>query len=265
MKSEHLLEKLGLLTAKAHLPKTAQQAAASGMAPSQFLEALLTPEVEARYAKTVALSLKFARFPVIKKLADFDFSLAPSIPKALVDELDTGGFLDEGRNIILLGPPGVGKTHLAIALGVRACELERRAMFLTISDMSKRLKKAQAANQLHREMRTLMHPKLLILDEMGYLPLETWEASLLFQVISERYQHGGSIIITSNKSFSQWGEVFAGDTVMATAALDRLLHKSTVLNIKGQSYRTRGRKAKDGQIEDLMPNSSKDAKKTSEK
>lgn len=243
MNASELLEKLSLTTAAAHLPALVQQAAASGQAPQAFLEALLTPEVDERHQRSVRLALKFAGFPVQKRLSEFQFSFQPGVPKALIEELGRGEFLKEGRNIILLGPPGVGKTHLAIGLGVMACELNHRACFLTLPQLCHRFKKAQARDQLQREMHNLCRPKLLIVDEVGYTPLERPEASLLFQLIAQRYQRGNSLVITSNKSFGQWGEVFAGDAVMATAALDRLLHKATVISIQGESYRLKGAKA----------------------
>lgn len=237
------LEHLGLATALAQLDQASQQAAANQWSYTHFLGYLLDGEIEERKRKTVALNLQFARFPYLKRLADFDFAAQPSIDRRLIDELATGRFLTEGRNIVLLGPPGVGKTHLAIALGVMTCELGHRATFTSAIDMARRLAKALADNKLHREMNNLTRPKLLIVDEVGYLALEPTQASLLFQVISSRYERGGAIVLTSNKAFSDWAHVFAGDPIMASAALDRLLHRCTVLNIRGDSYRLKEKRA----------------------
>lgn len=231
------LEKLNLTIASANLDTVSQTASAENWSYTHFLGYLLEGELKERHRRTVEMSLQFARFPVLKKLTDFDYSSQPSVDKRLIEELQTGRFLSEGRNLIFLGPPGVGKTHLAIGLGVNTAELGHRVYFTSAIDLVRKLVKAMSENRLSREIKNLTRPKLLIIDEVGYLTLESAEASLLFQVISERYERQGAIILTSNKAFSNWGEVFAGDAVMASAALDRLLHRCTVINIRGESYR----------------------------
>ena len=239
------LETLGLNTAGEHLDQAAQQAAAGQWSYTHFLGYLLDGELEQRRRRSVEVSLKFARFPYQKRLADFDFSAQPSIDPRLIDELATGRFTSEGRNIVLLGPPGVGKTHLAIALGMSVAERGQRAYFTTAIDLARRLTKATAENRLHRELKSLVQPSVLIIDEVGYLTLDTTQASLVFQVICQRYEKQQAIILTSNKAFSEWAQVFAEDAVMASAALDRLLHRATVLNIRGESYRLKERKKGD--------------------
>lgn len=231
------LAKLNLSTALANLDTAAQTAAAENWSYTHFLGYLLDGEIGERHRRTVELNLQFARFPVVKRLADFDYRAQPGVDARLIEELRTGRFLAEGRNVIFLGPPGVGKTHLAIGLGVTTAELGHRVYFTSAIDLVRKLVRAMSENRLSREIKNLTRPKLLIIDEVGYLTLEPAEASLLFQVISERYDRAGAIILTSNKAFSGWGEVFAGDAIMASAALDRLMHRSTVVNIRGESFR----------------------------
>ena len=233
------LAQLGLTVAQAQLDTACQQAAASQWSYSHFLGYLLAGEVAARHQRTVALNLQFARFPYLKRLQEFDYAAQPGVDRRLVEELATGRFLHEGRNVVLLGPPGVGKTHLAIALGVVTAELGHRVYFTTALDLARKLSQALAENRLAREMKNLTRPKLLIIDEVGYLKLDAVQASLLFQVIGQRYEKENALILTSNKAFGAWGEVFADDAVMAGAALDRLLHRCTVVNIRGESYRLR--------------------------
>jgi DNA replication protein DnaC len=231
------LRQLGLKVASAQLDSAAQQAAAGSWSYTHFLGYLLEGEMIERHRKMVELSLKLSHLPYLKRLKDFDFSAQPGVDHRLIDELATGRFLYEGRNIVFLGPPGVGKTHLAIAFGMITAELGHRIYFTTAIEMARKLTKAMAENRLHVEMNNLTRPKLLIIDEVGYLGLDPAQASLLFQAICSRYERNQAIVLTSNKAFGEWGSVFAGDAVMAAAALDRLLHRCTVINIRGESYR----------------------------
>jgi DNA replication protein DnaC len=237
------LESLGMNVAKERLDTACQQAAAGQWSYSHFLGYLLDAELIARHRRTVELNLQFARFPVPKRLADFDYTAQPGLDRRLIEELATGRFLYEGRNLVLQGPPGVGKTHIAIGLGVMTCERGHRVYFTSAMDLARKLTTALEQNRLHRQLCALTQPKLLIIDEVGYLSLDATQASLLFQVICHRYEKSQPIVLTSNKAFGEWGEVFCGDAIMASAALDRLLHRCTVINIRGESYRLKERKA----------------------
>lgn len=219
------------------LDHLAQEAAKHNWTYLDFLDHLLDEEVSARHERDVIMKTKLAHFPFQKTLEQFDFAFQPSISERQVRELATLRFVANGENVLLLGPPGVGKTHLAIALGVAAIAQSISVYFLTVGDLLDMLHRDAKEDRLTDRLATLCKPRLLILDEMGYFPLDRLSAQFMFQLVSRRYQKG-SIILTSNKSYGDWGDIFA-DQVLATAILDRLLHFSTTVNIRGQSYRLR--------------------------
>jgi len=235
MELNHLLERLKMDHLEAQLDAVCEQASQRQMDYKSFLVQALETEWQGRYQRGIEARLRMARFPWLKTLDQFDFDFQPSLDKRQVRELAGMSFVERAHNVILLGPPGVGKTHLAIALGVKAVEAGYSVLFLTLEALMTRLVKAFNENRLERSLQQLVYPKVLIIDEIGYLPLSNLEASLFFRLVARRYERA-SLIITSNKSYLDWGEVF-NDPVIATAILDRLLHYSTTLNIKGESYR----------------------------
>jgi DNA replication protein DnaC len=235
MELENLLDKLRMDHLEAQLDTVCEQAAEKQLDYKTFLVQALQTEWQGRYQKGIEARLRLARFPWLKTLEQFDFDFQPSLDRRQVRELAGMSFVERAQNVIILGPPGVGKTHLAIGLGMKAVEAGYSALFLTLENLMIRLVKAFNENRLERSLQQLVYPKVLIIDEIGYLPLSNLEASLFFRLVVRRYERA-SLIITSNKGFLDWGEMF-NDPVLATAVLDRLLHYSTTLNIKGESYR----------------------------
>ena len=229
------LTRLKLVATRERLDALLQEAARKELGYMDFLDLVLSEEAQSKDLKRTRMGIQIAHFPVVRRLEDFDFSLQPSIDQKLIRELETGRFIANGENVLLLGPPGVGKTHLAIGLGRKVVEHGASALFVPALGLVAQMMRAESEGHLEERLTHLTKPKLLIIDELGYLPFERRAAHLLFQLVNRRYERG-SMILTSNQPVGNWGEVF-GDPVLATAILDRLLHHSHVITIKGESYR----------------------------
>jgi DNA replication protein DnaC len=205
----------------------------------EFLAACLQREVAAREEHGGAARIKQARFPALKSLEEFDYDHQRSLNREVIAHLGTLDFVSARENVVFLGPPGTGKTHLAIGLGIRACQAGHRVAFATAAQWVNRLADAHASGRLEAELVRLARYPLLVVDEVGYIPFEPEAANLFFQLVSNRYERA-SLIVTSNKAFGRWGEVFGDDTV-AAAMIDRLVHHAEVVPLKGDSYRLKDR------------------------
>ena len=208
-----------------------------GTTAGEAIERLLAAQIALRNSRRLEAAMRSSRLPCVRTLADFDFAFQPSIKREQVDALHELGFLQRQENVVFLGPPGVGKTHLAISLAITAAESGRKIYFGTLTDLVNSLEEAKAAGRLERRLKTLTHPALLVVDEIGYLPVTQSGAVLFFQLVNRRYERA-STVLTSNKGFEEWGRIL-GDEVMAAALLDRLLHRCHIVNIRGNSYRMR--------------------------
>src|SRR6201984_138118 len=234
------LAALCLTAIDARLEGLLERAAKKAPSYAAFLLEMRNTEADARRQRYLKARLQLAHLPYVKTFEQFDFGFQPSIDERQIRELRSLRFIHEASNVIFLGPPGVGKTHLSVALAEAAIRSGLGAYFITAHDLATDLGRAYREGRLDPRVRLYLRPKVLVIDEVGYLPLDDLGTTIFFQLVSARYERG-SIILTSNKSYGDWGSIF-GDPIIATAILDRLLHHSTTINIRGESYRLKDRR-----------------------
>ena len=234
-----LLSDMGLSMSSHLLDAQIERSTAGHHTYAQFLDELLTAEKTERERKNLEFRIRRAHLPYVRRIEEFNFEFQPSIDRRLIDELATTAFAHRGENVVFLGPPGVGKTHLAVGLAMKALDAGMSVNFTTLSHLITDLEQSVSRGTLARRWTSYRKPELLVIDEMGYMQLDRGQAEILFRIVADRYERG-SIIFTSNKYFSDWGELLS-DSVIATALLDRLLHHAHVINIRGQSYRLKDR------------------------
>ena len=232
-----MLTRLKLTAIRDQLDMLLGEAARRELTLAQTVAFLCEREIARKDERRIEMALGLARFPMVRELAGYDFAAQPAVDRTQIRELATGRFVANGEAVLILGPPGVGKTHLSVGIGRSVITARYTVLFTTASTLIAQLVKAHAEGRLDERLIHFGKPKLLIIDELGYLPVEPDAAHVLFQLVSRRYERG-SILLTSNRAISEWGTVF-GDPVVATAILDRLLHHSHVLTIRGESYRLR--------------------------
>ena len=238
----HLCAELKLERVATDYPALAQKAVTDEVSFTEFLERLLTHEAGFRQERCRQTLTRMACFPALKTLETFDFAFAHGVPKTQILELASLAFVERTENVVLIGPSGVGKTHLAIALGYRASQSGIKTRFITAADLMLQLGMASRQERLKEYLsRVVLGPRLLIIDEIGYLPFGRDEANLFFQVVAKRYEKG-AMILTSNLPFPQWASAFADDTTLTAAMLDRLLHHAHIVSMSGESYRLKDKR-----------------------